>query len=149
MTRIILSLMCLILGVSASAQKPEDLIAELRKAAADAHVVVEYSFSAFDGGVIVEDSGVVEAQDGMWVLKGRRIEIHTADGVTWILDKDSKEAVVEPAWTYDDLVNFHNSAISSGHAPEIKVHKMTSLPLKETSYFIPALGSDWVVTDLR
>ena len=76
-------------------------------------VTVMYEFSAMVDKVQVEDSGIIEIQDGMWHLKGEAYEIFTDAQTTWVLDPESKEAIAEPAWTMDDLESFYSSAVSA------------------------------------
>ena len=125
------------------------MVEDLRKSAADAFVTIGYSFTGQAGEMEIEDEGVVEAQDDMWHLKGRNIEIYTSEGATWILDPDSREALVEPAWTYEDLVRFYSSVSESGKGPEIKIISRALSEKKPMAYFTPVLDDGWVVTDLR
>ena len=64
---------------------------------------------------------------------------------------DSKEAMVEPKWTYADLEAFYKTLLSasSGNDVSIKVLSLTKSDKKPVSYFIPETGDDWIVTDLR
>ena len=132
-----------------SAQSADRLVKEIRTAAADACVKVSYTFKAEVDDVSVSDIGYVEAQDDMWHLKGDAYEIFTDGKATWILDPSSKEAVVEPSWTYDDLENFYLSMEASGSVFDISIESIDEGPKKSLSYFTPVLDSEWVVTDLR
>ena len=106
----------------ASAQTPDRLVQEIRAAAVDSCVTLTYSIAADVDDVRIEDSGVVIAQDNLWCLKGETIEIYTSEDGTWVLYPESKEAIVEPKWTYDDLESFYRTIISSDdNAVKIKV----------------------------
>lgn len=148
--RIVILASALIMSASALyAQTLEDVFANIQKAAQESFVKVEYTFYATVGQTVIDDKGYVEAQDGMWHLQGDTIEIYTSGDATWILDNGAREAVIEPAWTYEDLMNFYRSAASSGKAPEINAASVSAVQKKPASYFIPVLDDSWIVTDLR
>ena len=79
-----------------SAQTPDRLVAEIRSAAEDACVTVDYALTATVDGNRIEDKGTVVAQDELWCLKGSMLEIYTCADGTWIMHLASKEAMVEP-----------------------------------------------------
>jgi hypothetical protein len=87
----------------ASAQVNDRLIEEIIAAASDACVTMTYSLDAKVNEVKVCDRGTVVAQDDLWCLKGDTLEIYTCQDGTWILYPESREAMIEPRWTYDDL----------------------------------------------
>lgn len=149
----LLLVISIIMSVSSglmSAQTPADLVREIRAAAEDACVTVTYALKAKVDDATIEDSGTVVAQDDLWFLKGQTIAIYTfADG-TWILHPESKEAVVEPKWTFDDLVSFYETIRSSaGNDMDVVVLSEDVSEKKPVMYFSPEVGQDWVVTDLR
>lgn len=131
------------------AQTPEKLVEMVRRHAADSSVTVAYRMEMRADGAVTKDSGMLVAQDEMWHLTGTFIEIYTDGHATWVLDSDSKEVVVEPAWTYNDLVTFYNSLMKVGTVLDITISSMHTDAKKPKSVFTPSLGSDWVVTDLR
>ena len=146
----ILSLALLLITGVASAQTPDRLVQDIRTAAEESCVIVTYSIKADVDDVQIEDRGVVTAQDDLWCLKGESIEIYTSDNGTWVLHPESKEAIVEPKWTYDDLEAFYRTIVSSDdNVVKIKVASKELTEKKPVSYFIPQTGRDWVVTDLR
>lgn len=132
-----------------SAQTPEALVDLVRRHAADSSVVVSYKMEVLEDGKLTKDAGVLEAQDGLWHLKGSSVEIYTDAQATWILDPDAKEAVVEPAWTYSDLLDFYESLMKMGVAVDVQVTSMHTGAKRPVSEFTPSCGPDWVVTDLR
>ena len=141
--------LALMMSSAVYAQDIKSMLDKVRKDAAEAFVTLEYSaeISGTDG--TAHDKGVIEAQDGMWHLKGTLLEIYTdADG-TWILDGAAKEAYVEPAWSYNDLCTFYESVAAAGSTFTAKVLKTTLSEKKPASIFTPTLSSDWVITDLR
>lgn len=139
-----------VLTGSLSAQTSESLIEEIRSAAKDACVTLTYSMSAKVDDVRIEDKGTVTAQDDLWHLKGQTIEIYTCPDGTWILHPESKEAMIEPKWTYDDLESFYRSLVSSsGNDVDVTVLSKSFSEKKPASSFVPETGQDWVVTDLR
>lgn len=134
-----------------SAQTPEKLVAEIKTAAEGSCITVSYSLEARVDNVKIEDEGTVVAQDDLWCLKGESVHVYTSDEGTWILHLDSKEAMIEPKWTYDDLEAFYKTLTlaSSGNDISVKVLSRTSSDRKPASFFIPETDSDWIVTDLR
>lgn len=134
-----------------SAQTPEKLVAEIKTAAEGSCITVSYSLEARVDNVKIEDEGTVVAQDDLWCLKGESVHVYTSDEGTWILHLDSKEAMIEPKWTYDDLEAFYKTLplASSGNDISVKVLSRTSSDRKPASFFIPETDSDWIVTDLR
>lgn len=135
----------------ASAQTPDRLVQEVMEDAREACVTVKYTLSAVIDEVRIDDEGAVVAQGESWVLKGRNVEIFTNAEGTWILSPESREAMVEPKWTYDDLEAFYKTLLSAatGNNVSVKIISKTVSEQKPASYFIPVTGNDWVVTDLR
>ena len=141
--------LALMVSAAAHAQDIKTMLDKVQADAAESFVTLEYSaeISGSDGDV--KDKGVIEGQDNMWHLKGTLLEIYTDASGTWILDSSSKEAYVEPAWSYDDLLTFYESVAAAGSSLTAKVHKTTLSEKKPASVFTPTLSSDWVITDLR
>ena len=137
------------MSASAYAQDIKTMLDKVRTDALDSFVTLEYSAVISGSEGDVADEGVIEAQDNMWHLKGSLLEICTDASGTWILDSSSKEAYVEPAWSYEDLLTFYESVASSGSSLTAKVLKTTLSEKKPASAFTPTLSSEWVVTDLR
>ena len=139
----------LMMSAGAHAQDIKAMLNKVQAEAAEAFVTLEYSAEVDGTDGAVKDHGVIEAQDKMWHLKGTMLEIYTdADG-TWILDGSSKEAYVEPVWSYDDLLTFYQSLISAGSTLDVKVLGTKVSEKQPLSVFTPKLSSDWVITDLR
>ena len=148
--RIFTTILLSLLSGAAFAQSPETFVQQIREAAKESCVTVTYSFSTVIDGAVIEDSGYVEAQDELWHLKGETVEMYTNGQGTWILSPDSKEAMVEPSWSYDDLVQFYSSLKAVGADMKIEVKSDVRSEKKPASAFMPpAFSSDWVVTDLR
>lgn len=134
----------------APAQTPEKLVQEIQVAAADACVTASYSLNARIDDAMIKDEGVVVAQDDVWMLKGRTIEIYTCTDGTWILNPESREVMIEPKWTYDDLEAFYRTLSSaSANDMHVRILSKTLTEKKPVSSFVPEIGSDWIVTDLR
>lgn len=147
---LILAFALSVLAGNLSAQTSDRLIEEVRSAAKDACITLTYSMNAKVDDVSIEDEGTVVAQDDLWCLKGKTIEIYTCPDGTWILHPESKEAMIEPKWTYDDLGSFYSSLISSsGNDVDVTILSRSRSEKKPVSFFIPETGQDWVVTDLR
>ena len=143
-------LVLLISASSLSAQSFKAVVEEIVKHASESCVTVTYTFKASIDGVKLEDSGYVEAQDGLWHMKGESLEIYTDAEATWIISHDSMEAIAEPAWSYDDLAQFYDSAKAVGKDMTIQVvSKKTGEKKPVSSFSPPAFGPDWVVSDLR
>ena len=134
-----------------SAQTPEKLVAEIKTAAEGSCITVSYSLEARVDNVKIEDEGTVVAQDDLWCLKGESVHVYTSDEGTWILHLESKEAMVEPKWTYDDLLAFYKTIVSaaSGNGVSVKIVSKTESEKRPVAYFTPDLDDEWIVTDLR
>lgn len=132
-----------------SAQDMNALMEIISQNSSQGCVVVEYNFSARIGDDKIEDKGVAEAQGDLWCLKGMTLEIYTDDKATWLLYPEVKEAVVEPAWSLDDLKSFYESAQTAGNMLDIKVVSVSVSDMKPLESFTPVLDKAWVVTDLR
>lgn len=147
---VILAFVLPVLAGNLSAQTSDSLIEEVRSAAKDACITLTYSLNAKVDDVSIEDKGTVVAQDDLWYLKGKTIEIYTCPDGTWILHPESKEAMIEPKWTYDDLESFYTRLVSSaGNDVDVMILSKSLSEKKPASFFIPETGQDWVVTDLR
>lgn len=135
----------------ASAQTPDRLVQEVMEDAKTACVTVKYTLSAVIDEVRIEDEGAVVAQGESWVLKGTSVEIYTNDEGTWVLSPESKEAMVEPMWTYDDLEAFYKTLLSAtaGNNVSVRILSKTLSEQKPASCFMPVTDKDWVITDLR
>ena len=125
------------------------MLDKVQSEASSAFVTVEYSAEIIGPEGAVKDEGVIEAQDRMWHMKGTLLEIFTDDSGTWILDNAAREAYVEPAWSYNDLLTFYESVGASGSTLTAKILNTTMAEKQPVSFFTPSLPSDWVVTDLR
>lgn len=136
---------------NAFAQTPDKLVQEVMTDAREACVTVGYALSAVIDEVSIKDEGSVVAQGESWVLKGRNVEIYTNEEGTWILGLESKEAMVEPKWTYDDLEAFYRTLMSAadGNNVSVRILSKTLSEQKPASYFKPVTDDEWVVTDLR
>ncbi len=144
-----LAFMLSLMSVAVSAQTPDAILEQIRKHAAESCVTVTYSIDASSDEGVLADRGVVTAQDDMWHLKGKALEMYTDGTSTWVLDMKSKEAVVEPAWTYDDLERFYDSALAAGADVDIKMLSVSVSEKKDPESFRPSFSSDWILTDLR
>lgn len=131
------------------AQDIKTMLDKVQADALESFVTLEYSAEISGSEGDVADKGVIEAQDKMWHLKGSMLEIYTDASGTWILDSSAKEAYVEPAWTYDDLLTFYESVAAAGSELTVKVLKTALSEKRPASFFTPALSSDWILTDLR
>ena len=139
----------LLSSVFANAQDIKAMLGQVQGDAKESFVTLEYAAEISGSDGEVKDSGVIEAQDDMWHLKGSLLEIYTDASGTWILDSSAKEAYVEPAWTYDDLLTFYESVAAAGSELTVKVLKTALSEKRPASFFTPALSSDWILTDLR
>ena len=147
--KLAISASCLLLPYAAGAQGFRDKLSQAMQDADKSCVTVTYEFSAMVDKVQVEDSGIIEIQDGMWHLKGEAYEIFTDAQTTWVLDPESKEAIAEPAWTMDDLESFYSSAVSASGNPDIRILSTQVSEKKPASCFTPSFSKEWILTDLR
>ena len=147
--KISLLILALLMSAASYGQDIKTMLEKVQAEAAEAFVSLEYSAEVDGTDGAVKDHGVIEAQDKMWHLKGTMLEIYTDADATWILEGSSKEAYVEPAWSYDDLLTFYQSLISAGSTLDVKVLGIKVSEKQPLSVFTPKLSSDWVITDLR
>ena len=140
----------LLAGFVMSAQDARELVTRIRTEAAESCVTAEYSMYAVVDEVRIEDEGTVVAQGDSWYLKGQSLEIYTCEQGTWILQPESKEAIVEPKWTYDDLDLFYSSLLKeAGNGLSVKINSFRKSEGVSPSFFTPNLDDEWIVTDLR
>ena len=139
----------LLSSVFVDAQDIKTMLGQVHSEAKGAFVALEYAAEISGSDGEVKDSGIIEAQDDMWHLKGSLLEIYTDASGTWILDSSAKEAYVEPAWTYDDLLTFYESVAAAGSELTVKVLKTALSEKRPASHFTPSLSSEWLITDLR
>lgn len=147
--KIAMSAVCLLLPYAAGAQDFREKLSEVMRDADKSCVTVAYEFSTMVDQVLVEDVGIIEIQDDMWHMKGNSIEIFTDGKATWVLYTVLREAIVEPAWTMDDLQNFYTSVASSGGDIDIEILSTKVSEKKPVSDFTPSFSKEWIVTDLR
>lgn len=135
-------------AMTSGAQNLPEMLSGIAEKAESKCVTIGYRISV-TGEVIVEDEGLVEAQDELWHLKGGELEIFTDSSATWIVDNGSKEVIVEPAWSYADLGQFYESVVEKGTVMDIDIVSESVSDRKPVSYFTPSFGPEWVITDLR
>ena len=138
----------------AFAQTPDKLVQEVMADAREACVTVTYTLSANRRNMpgAVDDIQIADIQlELAKKLKGRSVEIYTNAEGTWVLAMESKEAMVEPKWTYDDLEAFYKTLLSAtaGNNVSVNILSKTLSEQKPESYFQPVTDDEWVVTDLR
>ena len=143
------AILTLSMAFNAGARNLDSLLEQVQAQAEDSFVTVEYiaEFKGPEGDF--KDQGVIEAQDGMWHLKGSAVEIYTDASGTWIVDRSAAEAYAEPAWTYADLKSFYESLLSAGSSLEVQLVSSEQSDKKPEAYFTPTFGPEWVVTYLR
>ena len=147
--------MCLaasVLFVSAAASYAQDLkelLSKVMQHAGTSCVMIGYKFATTAGDARISDEGYVEAQGNMWHLKGQTLELFTDSTSTWIVDNETKEVIVEPCWSYDDLDAFYASAVRNGADMKISIVSEKVVEMKPVSYFTPSFDKTWIVTDLR
>lgn len=135
-------------AMTSGAQNLPEMLSGIAEKAGNKCVTIVYSISV-TGDVIVEDEGLVEAQDDLWHLKGDELEIFTDSSATWVIDNGAMEVIVEPAWSYADLEKFYKSLMEKGTVMDIDILSESLSDKKPVSYFTPSFGPEWVITDLR
>ena len=149
-SRLFLAAVIMLLQSAVSdAQDLRVVLADIMQRADSSCVTITYAFATSAGDADISDEGFVEAQDQMWHLKGQALEIYTDGTSTWIMDNDTKEAIVESGWSYDDLESFYSSAKKNGTDMKLRIVSEKVSARKPTSYFTPSFDSSWIVTDLR
>lgn len=150
LSRLCIAVVALFLSAAASyAQDLKEILSKVMQRADTSCVIIDYKFVTSAGDTMISDEGFVEAQGNMWHLKGKTLELFTDSTSTWIIDEESKEAIVEPCWSYDDLDAFYSSAIKNGTDMKISIVSERVVRMKPVSYFTPSFDKTWIVTDLR
>lgn len=125
------------------------MLEEVRRQASEAFVTVSYEAEVKGPEGNFSDKGVIEAQDDLWHLRGGAVEIYTDAQGTWIVDNSSKDVYIEPKWSYDDLITFYESLLSSGSDLRVRSISSSQSEKKPVAVFTPAFAPEWVITDLR
>ncbi|MBP5336509.1 MAG: hypothetical protein J6Y63_03250 [Bacteroidales bacterium] len=143
MKRWILPLLALLLSLTAAAQPQlAEIAAHLQTDRISLHYDCTYTQDA-----PVKLSGVLLIQGECYRAAGNGMEIYCDGATRWTVDPDSKEVYIEPAEGLAELVAYRDSL------SELKITELKYLPLSDDlapfRFDTAALGSDWVVTDLR
>ena len=145
MKRLIISLLAvLLLPLAAGAQQPQlaGIAAHLQTDRISLHYDCTYTQDA-----PMRLTGTLLIQGDCYYAKGNGMEIYCDGATRWTVDPDSKEVYIEPAEGLAELVAYRDSL------SELKITELKYLPLSDDlapfRFDTAALGSDWVVTDLR
>ena len=94
--RVLTILLILVPMLSASAQG-QSLIDRFYAGTADSCLDISYSYSTRISGILNNGQGHLSAQGLMWRVKGNGVEMFCDARSLWIIDKEMKEVVIEPA----------------------------------------------------
>ena len=94
--RVLTILLILVPMLSVSAQG-QSLIDRFYAGTADSCLDISYSYSTRISGILNNGQGHLSAQGLMWRVKGNGVEMFCDARSLWIIDKEMKEVVIEPA----------------------------------------------------
>ena len=94
--RVLTILLILVPMLSASAQG-QSLIDRFYAGTADSCLDISYSYSTRISGILNNGQGHLLSQGLMWRVKGNGVEMYCDAKALWIIDREMKEAVIEPA----------------------------------------------------
>ena len=143
MKKFIQLLLPLLLSLPAAAQPQLDQIAaHLQTDRISLHYACTYTEDT-----PVKLSGTLLIQGDCYRAVGNGMEIYCDGATRWSVDPASKEVYIEPANGLEELLEYRNALT------ELKITELKYLPLSDDlspfRFDTAALGSDWVVTDLR
>lgn len=109
-------------------------------------ILLDYSCTV-KGEVPVKFKGTILLQDDCYCMKGNGLEIYCNGGTRWTLDREAKEAYIEPANGMEEIMQYYES-ITDLEISNVK-YTSKSEDLSAFTFSTSALDSSWIVTDLR
>jgi len=144
MKKFILFLLPLLLSLTAAAQQPQ--LSEIAAHLQTDRISLRYDCT-YTEDTPVKLSGILLIQGDCYRAVGNGMEIYCDGATRWSVDPASKEVYIEPAEGLVELMEYRNSLSA------LKISDLKYLPLSDDltpfRFDTAALGSDWVVTDLR
>lgn len=143
MKKLILSILLL---TTVLAAKGQDMVGEIASRWSTDRITLDYSCTVI-GEVPVKFKGTLLLQDDCYCMKGNGIEIYCNGGTRWTLDREAKEAYIEPANGMEEIMQYYES-ITDLNISNVK-YTPKSEDLSAFTFSTSALDSSWIVTDLR
>ena len=144
MKKFIHFLLPLLLSLTAAAQQPQ--LSEIAARLQTDRISLRYDCT-YTEDTPVKLSGILLIQGDCYRAVGNGMEIYCDGATRWSVDPASKEVYIEPANGLEELLEYRNALT------ELKITELKYLPLSDDlspfRFDTAALGSDWVVTDLR
>ena len=144
MKKFIHFLLPLLLSLTAAAQQPQ--LSEIAAHLQTDRISLRYDCT-YTEDTPVKLSGILLIQGDCYRAVGNGMEIYCDGATRWSVDPASKEVYIEPAEGLVELMEYRNSLSA------LKISDLKYLPLSDDltpfRFDTAALGSDWVVTDLR
>ena len=144
MKKFILFLLPLLLSLTAAAQQPQ--LSEIAAHLQTDRISLRYDCT-YTEDTPVKLSGILLIQGDCYRAVGNGMEIYCDGATRWSVDPVSKEVYIEPAEGLVELMEYRNTLSA------LKISDLKYLPLSDDlspfRFDTAALGSDWVVTDLR
>ena len=144
MKKFIHFLLPLLLSLTAAAQQPQP--SEIAAHLQTDRISLRYDCT-YTEDTPVKLSGILLIQGDCDRAVGNGMEIYCDGATRWSVDPASKEVYIEPAEGLVELMEYRNALT------ELKITELKYLPLSDDlspfRFDTAALGSDWVVTDLR
>ena len=111
-------------------------------------IVAEFSCKYDTGTATLSYKGSVTAQDDCFHSDINGVESYCNGEKVVLLDRESKEAYIEKAYGLEEYLKSNMKNISGLQFHQLRfLEKSEDMSAFETD--IRALGSDWVITDLR
>ena len=143
MKRWILYLLPLLLSLTAAAQTQ---LSEIAAHLQTDRISLRYDCT-YTEDTPVKLSGILLIQGDCYRAVGNGMEIYCDGATRWSVDPASKEVYIEPAEGLVELMEYRNTLSA------LTISDLKYLPLSDDltpfRFDTAALGSDWVVTDLR
>lgn len=143
MKRLLIGILLLSAVLAASGQ---DRLGEIASRISTNRILVDYSCTV-SGEVPVKLKGTVLLQDDCYCMKGNGLEIYCNGGTRWTLDREAKEAYIEPANGLEEIMQYYESIT------DLVISNARYMPKSEDlgafTFSTSDLDSSWIVTDLR
>lgn len=124
----------------------QDMLGEITAHWSTDRILLDYSCTV-KGEVPVKFKGTILLQDDCYCMKGNGLEIYCNGGTRWTLDREAKEAYIEPANGMEEIMQYYES-ITDLEISNVK-YTSKSEDLSAFTFSTSALDSSWIVTDLR
>ena len=95
--RRVLTILLILVPMLAVSAQDQSLINRFYAGVSESCLDISYSYSARISGILNSGNGHLCAQGLMWSMKGNGVEMYCDAKSLWIVDRSTKEVVIEPA----------------------------------------------------